>query len=456
MHARFLRRDRVFNTFSGVLALASLHLCQSCSSGSGESGGIGASVQPGGSGGAGGARATSSGGSGGGDSQGGGPSAASGGTTGGGGGAGGATTTTGTGGPSTGGSSTGGTSAGGTGGAGSNVDAAPEPGAPPASLPDPGAEGDGDFKVSDFTRPPELTDRGAPKGKTFQLSMPLADSKFYNGKEATVTKGANAARSITVYVPAQYKDGTAAPVLVMQDGPGLGLVGLALDNLTIAMDPARRIPAFVAISVQNGGGDSIGSERGLEYDTVSDRYARFIDTEVLPAVETNANIKAAYPNFKLTKDPSGRATYGCSSGGAAAFTMVWFRPDLFSRAIGYSATLVAQQNSAQKADAALYPHGAWDYHSDKEIIKNDTSGKEKVTRFFINANSNDNGATAAETGRHNWLMANQRTAAALKAKGFHYRFVEGLGAGHCAAPVKDGTLADALIWLWRGYQPSSM
>ena len=247
-----------------------------------------------------------------------------------------------------------------------------------------------------------------------------------------------------------------APVLVMQDGPGLGLFGLALDNMTIATDPARKVPAFVAISVQNGGGDSIGSERGLEYDTVSERYARFIDEEVLPAVAANADIKAAYPNFKITKDPSGRAAYGCSSGGAAAFTMVWFRPDLFSRAIAYSATLVAQQNSAQKADAALYPHGAWDYHSDKEIIKNDTTGKEKVTRFFINANSNDNGANAAATGRHNWLMANQRTAAALKAKNFHYRYVEGIGAGHCAGPVRDGTVADTLIWLWRGYQASGL
>jgi enterochelin esterase-like enzyme len=352
-----------------------------------------------------------------------------------------------------GGASTGGMGAGGNGGGGggSNVD-----GGPITSLPDPGPEGDGDFMVNNFTIQPDLTDRGAPKGKTFQLTLPLANSKIFNGKDATLTKGANATRSIAVYVPAQYKDGTPAPVLVMQDGPGLGLVGFALDNLTIAMDPARRVPPFVAVSVQNGGGDSIGSERGLEYDTMSDRYARFIDTEVLPAVEADANVKAAFPNFKFTKDPSGRATYGCSSGGAAAFTMVWFRPDLFSRAIGYSATLVAQQNSAQKADAMLYPHGAWDYHSDVEVIKNDKTGKEKVTRFFINANSNDNGATAPESGRHNWLMANQRTAAALKAKGFHYRFVEGIGLGHCAAPAKDGTLADALIWLWRGYQPSGM
>ena len=246
MHARFLKTDRALKTFSGVVLLAGLHLCQSCSGGSaGPRGGVG------------GAGATSSGGGGSG-----GTSVGTGTATGGSGGAGDATAGVG----------------------GRNVDAGAEPAAPMGSLPDPGSEGDGDSMVSNFTIQPDLTDRGAPKGKTFQLSMPLVNSKIFNGKDATVTKGANPTRSISVYVPAQYKDGTPAPVLVMQDGPGLGLVGLALDNLTIAMDPARRIPAFVAVSVQNGGGDSIGSERGLEYDTMSDRYARFIDTEVLPAV----------------------------------------------------------------------------------------------------------------------------------------------------------------------------
>jgi len=51
-------------------------------------------------------------------------------------------------------------------------------------------------------------------------------------------------------------------------------------------------------------------------------------------------------------------------------------------------------------------------------------------------------------------MANQRTAAALKAKGFHYKFVEGMGVGHCDGKVQSATLADALIWVWRGYEPS--
>ena len=123
--------------------------------------------------------------------------------------------------------------------------------------------------------------------------------------------------------------------------------------------------------------------------------------------------------------------------------MAWFRPDLFSRVIAYSATLVAQQDP-KAPESAMYPHGAWDYHSDLELIKNDTMGREKLLRIFHNANEMDNGATAAESGRHNWLMAGMRTAAALKAKGFHYKFVEGLGAGHCAGQVQSATLADGL------------
>jgi hypothetical protein len=135
--------------------------------------------------------------------------------------------------------------------------------------------------------------------------------------------------------------------------------------------------------------------------------------------------------------------------------MAWFRPDLFSRVIAYSATLVAQQDP-KAPESVMYPHGAWDYHSDLELIKNDTMGRDKLLRIFHNANEMDNGATAAASGRHNWLMAGTRTAAALKAKGFHYKFVEGLGAGHCAGQVQSATLADALVWVWRGYQAASM
>jgi enterochelin esterase-like enzyme len=321
-------------------------------------------------------------------------------------------------------------------------------------LPDPGPEGDGDFEIgSNQPTQPDLTDRGAPKGRNFQFSMTLADSEIFDGTDSTLdrTKPINATRNISVYVPAQYQAGTPAPVLVIQDGPGeLPLVRNALDNLTIAQDAARRVPAFVAVAVQNGGSNAKGSERGLEYDTMSDRYARFIHLEVLPAVEANSQIKAAYPNFVITRDPHGRAALGCSSGGAAALTMGWFRPDLFSRLVTYSGTFVDEQDD-DAPEETTYPFGAWEYHSSKSLIA--TAAKQEL-RIFLNVNENDLGANEPESTHHNWVMANQRTAAALEAKGYHYRYVFGRGTNHCDSRVINATLADALIWVWRGYQAS--
>jgi enterochelin esterase family protein len=325
-----------------------------------------------------------------------------------------------------------------------------------APLPDPGDEGDGDFMAGpSYPTPPDLMGQGNPQGRSFSFMMPLAQSEIFDGSDSTLDPGkVNTSRAIQVYVPAAYQDGDPAPVLIIQDGPGqLNQVKTALDNLTISEDPMRKLPAFVVIAVQNGGSDAIGSERGLEYDTMSDRYARFIDVEVMPAVASNAELKQAFPNFKFTEDPSGRATLGCSSGGAAAFTMAWFRPDLFSRVIAYSTTLVAQQDpDAPESDT--YPHGAWDYHSDLKLIENETEGRDTQIRIFLNVNQNDLGSGDAESTRHNWVMANERTAAALNAMGFHYRFVFGQNAGHCDGGVINNTLADALVWAWRGYVPT--
>jgi enterochelin esterase-like enzyme len=325
----------------------------------------------------------------------------------------------------------------------------------PPPLPDPGPEGDGDFEIGpSYTTQPDLTDRGAPKGKAFEFSMALADSAIFDGKDSTLdgSKPVTTTRRISVYVPAEYEDGTPAPVTVIQDGPGeLSLVRNALDNLTIADDMARRIPPFIAVAVQNGGNDSKGSERGLEYDTMSDRYARFIHLEVLPAVAQNAMIKAAYPSLVLTQDPNGRATLGCSSGGAAALSMGWFRPDLFRRIITYSGTFVDQQDD-DAPEEATYPLGAWEYHSSKSLI---ASEPKKDIRMFLTVTEKDLNSNDAEATHHNWVMANQRTAAALKGKGYHYRYVFARGVGHCDARVQQATLADALIWAWRGYQPSA-
>src|SRR5437773_910678 len=228
----------------------------------------------------------------------------------------------------------------------------------------PGTEGEGKYTIGpEYKIDPDLTDRGNPKGKYFEFTMRLADSKIFRGDDSTLEpdkKPVRTERKIFVYVPAAYMDGAKAPVLVIHDGPGqLNLVRNALDNLTISKDPNRKLPAFIAIAVQNGGNDGKNSERGLEYDTMSDRLARFIHGEVLPAVLTNPEIRAAYPEFALTDNPWGRAVMGCSSSGAAALTMGWFRPDLFRRLIAYSGTFVDQQDD-DAAEEAKYPLGAWE------------------------------------------------------------------------------------------------
>ncbi|TWU24269.1 putative esterase [Novipirellula galeiformis] len=315
----------------------------------------------------------------------------------------------------------------------------------------PGTEGNGNHVVGpDYSIDPDLTDRGNPKGKFFEFSMPLADSKIFPGTDSTLDpkKEVRKERKIFVYIPAAYVDGTKAPILVTMDGPSrLDLVRNALDNLTISKDPKRTLPAFIAIAVQNGGNDGKGSERGLEYDTMSDRFARFINDEVLPAVLGNEKIKAAYPQIAFTENPWGKAVMGCSSGGAAALTMGWFRPDLFRRLITYSGTFVDQQDD-DAAEEATYPLGAWEYHSSMKLIEN---REKKPLRIFTHVAENDLRADDPEETYHNWVMANERTAAALEAKGYDYRYVFSRATRHCDRKVFEHTLADTLVWMWRGY-----
>jgi enterochelin esterase-like enzyme len=114
--------------------------------------------------------------------------------------------------------------------------------------------------------------------------------------------------------------GSEAPFIVLGDGGPHGFYDekqlfTILDNLI----REHRVPPMVAILVAAGGQDAQGSERGFEYDAVTGAYAEFVENEVLPLVESRANIK-------LTKNPNGRATMGISSSGAAAFTMAWFHP----------------------------------------------------------------------------------------------------------------------------------
>jgi iron(III)-enterobactin esterase len=278
-----------------------------------------------------------------------------------------------------------------------------------------------------YANAPELTPKeNVPKGVTHDFTMDSGDSKSYPGLRGHYV------RNGWVYVPAQYVPGTAAPFIVVQDGQSyLKRLPPILDN----MIAEKRLPVMIAVLLHHGGGDGKGSERGLEYDTMSAKYADFVETEVLPRLEKDYNIK-------FTKDPDGRATMGGSSGAAAAFSMAWYRPELYRKVLSYSGTFVNQQSPTNEET----PHGAWEYH-EHLIPQNDP----KPIRIWMEVGENDNGAKSNEASLHNWVMANDRMAAALKAKGYQYRYVFAEGARHVDGGVVNQTLPEALEWLWKGY-----
>jgi enterochelin esterase-like enzyme len=286
----------------------------------------------------------------------------------------------------------------------------------------------------DYADAPELTVHDdVPKGMVYEFTMDSKDSKIYPGIAKRVVGVAPYQRRVAVYVPSQYVAGKPAPFIVAQDGMGYrGILPTVLDN----MIAQHRLPAMVAIMINSGGGDAQGSERGLEYDTVSGTYATFIENEVLPRISQDYHVT-------FTQDPNGRATMGGSSGGAAAFTMAWFHPELYRRVLTYSGTYVNQQSPLNPES----PHGAWEYH--EHLIP---QSRRKPLRVWLEVSENDNGSKRDEASLHNWVMANQRMAAALKAKGYAYRYVFAKDAGHTDGRVTRQTLPDALEWLWKGYR----
>jgi enterochelin esterase-like enzyme len=319
-------------------------------------------------------------------------------------------------------------------------------GAPGANPP---VDAEGDFLIGpDYVRSPELDPaEGVPKGEVRRFTMLSADSRIYPGITKVPPGGAPNymppdltrvavypkpyTRTVTVYIPALYIPGTPVPVIVTQDGPDNSLPTV-LDNL-IAQ---HRVPAMVAVMIQNGGGDAQGSERGLEYDTMSGRYAEFVESEVFPLVEAKCGVV-------ITKDPDGRAAMGGSSGGAAAFTMAWYHPDLYRRVITYSGTYV-NQASPFNPDA---PDGAWEYH--EHLIPR---SPRKPIRVWLQVGDRDlYNPNSLRDGMHDWVEANNRMAKALRARGYHYQYVFSLNAGHTDRKVRAQTLPEALEWVWRGY-----
>ena len=316
----------------------------------------------------------------------------------------------------------------------------------------PPANADGNFILGPTHNPaPEMTPKdGVPQGQIVNFTMESADSRIYPGiaREqgtfgtpdpsdpakliVTTSHPAPYTRRVAVYVPKQYVPGTEAPFIVGADGPDRMLF-TALDGLIAE----HRVPVMVAISISNGSGDAQGSERGLEYDTMSGLYAEFVEKEVLPLVEKNANVK-------LTKNPDGRATMGTSSGGSCALAMAWYHNDLYHRVLTYSGTYVNQQWPPNPQT----PHGAWEFH--EHLIPNSAA---KPIRIWMMVGDRDLlNPNVMRDNMHDWVLANENMAKVLAAKHYHYQFVFSRNAGHGDRPTKQQTLPEALEYVWKGYK----
>jgi enterochelin esterase-like enzyme len=316
------------------------------------------------------------------------------------------------------------------------------------------ADANGNFILGP-THPPapeSSAQPGVPQGKVIEFNLSSADSKLYPGIArdpgplgtpdprdpakviVTTSHPAPYTRHVAVYVPAQYVAGTTAPFIVGADGPDR-LLFTVLDNLIAA----GKVPAMIAISIGNGSGDAQGSERGLEYDTMSGRYAEFVETEVLPRVEAEAHVK-------LTHDPNGRATMGGSSGGSCALIMAWYHPELYHRVLTYSGTYVNQQWPSNPQS----PHGAWEFH--EHLIP---SAPRKPLRLWMEVGDRDLlNPNVMRDEMHDWVLANERMAAVLAAKHYTYQFVFARNAGHVDHAARQQTLPEALEYVWRGYKPA--
>lgn len=270
--------------------------------------------------------------------------------------------------------------------------------------------------ADDYTFGPDsLPKSGVPKGTVTKFRWDK--SKVFEGTE----------RDCWLYVPAQY-DGTApACVMVFQDGEGyVGEKGqyrvpVVFDNLI----HAKEMPVTVGVFINPGKFPAPGkaekdwrSNRSFEYDTLSDQYARFLETEVLPEVGKTVKLRA---------DAAGRAICGISSGGICAFTAAWERPDLFSKVLSH----VGSFTNIRGGD--VYPG----------LIR---KTERKPLRVYLQDGTGD-----LDNLHGSWPLANLQMAASLRHMEYDYKLVFGDG-GHNGRHG-GAVLPDALRWLWRGTPP---
>jgi enterochelin esterase-like enzyme len=268
-------------------------------------------------------------------------------------------------------------------------------------------------QVEAYTDQPELAEMpGVPKGKLTH-QKPWESQVFPNTR-----------REWWVYVPAQYKDDQPACVMVFQDGGGYtGFVPTVFDNLIAKGE----MPVTVAVFINPGTGPGEGGrgQRSVEYDTLSDRYARFLLEEILPEVEKTV---------KLRHDPESRAIAGISSGGICAWTVAWERPNEFRKVLSWVGSFTNIASGKTRREGG---------HNYEALIR---KSPKKPIRVFLQDGAND-----LDNDNGNWPLANQQMAKALAFRNYDYQFV--FGQGFHSNRHGRSILPDSLRWLWRDYKP---
>jgi enterochelin esterase-like enzyme/sugar lactone lactonase YvrE len=230
-------------------------------------------------------------------------------------------------------------------------------------------------------------------------------------------------RRYSVYVPAQYKADEPANLMVFMDGSGYSSkdgafrVPVVFDNLI----HQKAMPPTIAVFVDPGNipaklqGAKDRSNRSFEYDSLGDRYAKFLIDEFLPVALKGLNVSA---------DPADRAVCGISSSGICAFTVAWERPDQFGKVLSHIGSFTNIR-------------GGWAYPG----LVRKTKDKPKPIKVYLQDGKED-----LNNLHGNWPLGNQELAAALQFAGYKYKLVMTEG-GH-SGKWGGEALPDALRWLW--------
>ncbi len=277
---------------------------------------------------------------------------------------------------------------------------------------------------------------GIRKGGSFDLAAYGPDSYQQDVPHGTMSEKLSFTSKIFdgmvsdywIYVPAQYDPSSPATLMVWQDGhnfvdrEGSSHLANVLDNL-IAQ---KKIPVMIQLLVDPGKLAG-ASQRSLEYDTVSDRYPRFLRDELIPEIEKQ---------YKLRPDAYSRAIAGESSGGICAFNAAWYMPDRFTRVFSRIGSFTSiQWHPGELEGGDIYP-----FKIRKEKNK-------RNIRVWLQDGSED-----LENEHGSWPLQNLEMANSLKR--MNYDFNLSFGSGTHNTAQGNAQMPEALTWLWRDYDPT--